>query len=32
MEGVIAIGAFLLLFAVFVVLPNKLMKRQEDED
>jgi hypothetical protein len=32
MEGVIAIGAFLLLFAAFVVLPSKLMKRQEDED
>ncbi len=32
MEGVIAIGAFLLLFAAFVVLPSRLMKRQEKED
>ena len=32
MEGIIAIGAFILLFAAFVVLPGKLMKREETKD
>ena len=32
MEGFIGLGAFVLLFLAFVIVPTKLMKRRENED